>query len=79
MTRPSDSQQKIKWTCQIVHIAILADHRVKLNDSEKKDKYLNLAREQKKLWNMKMIPIVIGGLSRVSDGLVEGIEYLEIK
>ena len=33
--------------------AVLADHRIKLKESEKKNKYLNLARELKKLWNMK--------------------------
>ena len=32
-----------------------ADHRVKLKESEKRDKYLDLARElKKKLWNMKI-------------------------
>ena len=37
---------------------------VKLKESEKKDKYQDLARELKKLWDMKMtiIPIVIGAL-----------------
>ena len=29
-------------------LAILVDHRVKLKESEKKDKYLDLIREQKK-------------------------------
>ena len=33
--------------------AILADHRVKMKPSEKIDKYLDLAWELKKLWNMK--------------------------
>ena len=42
--------------------AVLADHRIRLKKSEKKDKYLNLARELKKLRNIKVaiIPIVIG-------------------
>ena len=31
-----------------MNFAILADHRVKLKESEKKDKYIDLAREQKK-------------------------------
>ena len=37
----------------------------------KRDNYLNLARELKKLWNMrvKMIPIVIGTLETVFKGL----------
>ena len=30
-----------------------ADHRIKLKECEKKDKYLDLARELKNLWNMK--------------------------
>ena len=43
-----------------MNFAIPADHRIKLKRSEKKDKYLNLARKLKKLWNMKVtiIPIV---------------------
>ena len=41
--------------------AVPVDHRVKLKESEKKDRYLTLARELKKLWNMKVtfIPIVV--------------------
>ena len=37
-----------KRTCWIVDFAVPADHRVKLKESEKKDKYLHLARELKK-------------------------------
>ena len=35
-------------------LAVQTDHRVKLKESEKKDKYLDLVRELKKLWNMKV-------------------------
>ena len=61
--------------------AILVDHRIKLKESEKKDKYLNLARELKKLWNMKVtiIPIVIGAFGTLSKGLLKGLEDLEIR
>ena len=60
--------------------ALPADHRVKLNESEKKDKYLDLARELKKLWNMKMvIPIIMGSLGTVNKGLVQGLEDLKIR
>ena len=47
--------------------AVPADHKVKLKESEKRDKYLDFARELKKLWNMKdiVIPIVIGALGTV--------------
>ena len=34
-------------TCQIVDIAVPADHWVKLKEGEKRDKYLDLARELK--------------------------------
>ena len=37
-----------KSTCRIVDSVVLEDHRVKLKESEKKDKYLDLAKELKK-------------------------------
>ena len=37
-----------KRTCQIVNFAVSADHRVKLKESEKRDKYLDLASGLKK-------------------------------
>ena len=49
MTRPYNNQQQKKRTCRIVDFAVLADHRVKLKESEKKDKYLDLTKELKKL------------------------------
>ena len=39
---------KNKRTCKIVDFAVPVDHRIKLNECEKKDKYLDLARELKK-------------------------------
>ena len=50
-----------KRTCKIVDFAVPADHTIKLKECEKKDKYLDHARELKKLWNMQVttIPIVI--------------------
>ena len=52
-----------------------------MKESEKKDKYLNLARELKKAWNIKVtfIPIVIGALSTDTKGLIRGLEDLEIR
>ena len=43
---------------------------MKLKEYEKRDKYLDLARELKKLWNMKVtiIPIVIGAFGTVTKG-----------
>ena len=42
-------KRKKKRTCRIVDFVVPADHRVKLKESEKRDKYLHLARELKKL------------------------------
>ena len=60
--------------------AVPADHRIKLKESEKKDKYHDLAGELKKLWNMKVtiVPIVIRALDTVTKGLLKGLEDLEV-
>ena len=39
---------KKERTCRIVDFAVSADHKVKLKESEKRDKCPNLARELKK-------------------------------
>ena len=56
----------------------MANHWVKLKESEKRDKYLDLARELKKLRNIKLIPIVIGTLGTINKWLAQGLEDLEI-
>ena len=58
--------------------AVPTDHRVQLKENEKKDKYLDVARELKKLWNMKVIfiLILIGALGRVTEGLLKGLGEL---
>ena len=40
---------KKRRTCPILDLAISADHRVKIKESKKIDKYKDLARESKKL------------------------------
>ena len=40
--------KKKKRICHLLDFAILADHRVKIKESEKTDKYLDLAWEMKK-------------------------------
>ena len=71
---------KIKRICKIVNFAVPTDHRIKLKEYEKKDKYLDLARELKKLWNMKVTikPIVIGAFVTVTKGLLKELEDLEV-
>ena len=81
MFRPCNNQQKKKRTCQILDFAIQGDHRVKLKESKRKHKYLDLARELKNLWNMKVmfISMVIGALGTVTKGLELGLEDLQIR
>ena len=71
---------KKKRTCKIVVFAVRADHRIKLKECEKRNKYLDLARELKKLWNMlvTIIPIVIGAFGTVTKGLLNGLEDMEV-
>ena len=63
-----------------VDFAVPADHIIKLKECEKRDKYLDLARELKKLRNMQVtiIPIVIGAFGTVTKGLLKGLEDLEV-
>ena len=42
--------KKKKRICKIVDFAVPADQRIRLKECEKKDKYLDLAMELKKLW-----------------------------
>ena len=77
----NNQQQKKKKTkiSKIVDFTVPADHRIKLKGCEKRDKYLDLERELKNLWNMKVtiIPIVIGDFGTVTKGLLKGLEDSE--
>ena len=80
-TRPCHNQQQKTKTFRIVDFAIPAEHRVKLKESKKKDKYLDVDWELKKPWNMKVmvIPTVIDALDTVTKGLIQRIGDLEIR
>ena len=74
--------KKKRRTFEIVDFAVQSDLRIKLKESEKKDKYLNLASEwKKKLWKLKLtiIPIEIDALGTVNKRLVKELEDLEIR
>ena len=51
-----------------------------MKECEKRDKYLDLARELKKRWNMMVtiIQIVICAFGTVTKGLLKGLEDLEV-
>ena len=71
---------KRKRICKIVDFAVPADQRINLKEREKNDKYLDLSRESKKQWNMKVmiVPIVIGALGTITKGLLKCLEDLEV-
>ena len=79
--KKKQKEKKKKRTCKIVDFAVPVDHRVKLKENEKKNNYLDLTRELKILWNMKVmfIPIIIGTLSIFTKELIKGQVDLEIK
>ena len=54
---------------------------VKLKESKKRDKYLDVARELRKLWSMKVtvIPFIIDVLGTVTEGLVQRLEDVGIR
>ena len=70
-----NDKHKLRWD-----LDIQTDHRIKLKECEKKDKYLDFDWELKKLWNMKVtiIPIMIGAFGTVTKGLLKGLEDLEV-
>ena len=61
-----------------MHFDVSADHRVNFKENEKSHKYLDLASELKKTWNMKVmvLPVVIGALGTIPQNLDK--EELEI-
>ena len=61
-------------------LAVPADDRVKMKETEKRDKYLDLSKELKKLWSMKVpvIPIIVEARRKVTKGFIQELEDLEI-
>ena len=59
-----------------VNFVILTDNREKIKENKTRDKYFDLARELKMLWNMNVtvISFIVGAL-----GTVGGLEELEIR
>ena len=78
-TRPNNNQQK-EENLQNCRLCCPADHRIKLKECENKDKYHDLARELKKLWNMQVtiIPVIISALGTVTKGLLKRLEDLKV-
>ena len=80
-TRPYNNNHLQQENYRIMDFAVPASHRIKLKESEKKNTYIDLMCELKKPWKMKVtfIPIVIGALGIVTEGLLQGLEDLKIR
>ena len=59
--------------------AVSVDSKMKVKENEKLDKYLDLARELKKLWNKKVtvIPIIVRVIETVSKNQEKRLDKLE--
>ena len=71
---------KAKNHCQIIDFAVPYDSTVEQKEQEKTEKYQNLARELKKIWNMKVIvtPVIIGALGATPEKLKKRLQDLGI-
>ena len=62
------NQKKKKKICKIVDFAVPADHRIKLKECEKSDKYLDHTREMKKknyvIWRWQLYQLWLVLLAR---------------
>ena len=56
---PKTLSDKKELTCHLLGFAVSADHKVKIKENQKIDKYLDLAKELKQLWYLKVKVITI--------------------
>ena len=66
--------------CQIIDFAVPDDTRVDEKDKENIQKYQDLAKELKKLWNknVKIIPVIIGALGATPSRLPKRLKEIGI-
>ena len=66
--------------CQIIDFAVPYDTRVDEKEKEKIQKYQDLARELKKLWNknVKVIPVIVGALGTTPSRLPKRLKEIGI-
>ena len=72
---------KNKRNCALTDIAIPGDIRVSEKEKEKIERYQELKREIKRMWNIrsiKVIPVVVGALGSTSKKLKICIEELGV-
>ena len=67
--------------CIIIDIAVPCDSRTNDKEKEKVEKYQDLKREIKRIWNMRnviVVSVIIGALGSITKKLDEWLEKLDI-
>eukprot|EP00794_Sanderia_malayensis_P002808 gene2808-biopygen2319 len=67
--------------CIIIDIAVPGDSRISEKGNEKVEKYQDLKREIKKMWNTRsaiVVPVIVGALGSIAKNLDEWLEKLDI-
>ena len=63
-------------TCKLIDITVPSDRNITLKEIKKKNKYKDPELEIQRMWHMKttVIPVVVGELSTVKNGMEENIK-----
>ena len=74
-----NKRRKRKRPFRIIDFTVPGDRTVKIKENEKRDKFLDLALELRRLWNIKgtVIPIVTDALQTISKILLKQMEEFE--
>ncbi len=69
---------KKKKMCHLIDIPVPGDIRIALKETEKIQKYQDLARELRKIWQVKVkvVPMVVGALGTIPKALGNNLEEI---
>ena len=72
---------KKQRACGVMGFSVLEENTVKIKESRKTDNYLELLRELRKLWKMRVsvITIIIDAFKTFSKGLENGMKKFRIR
>ena len=69
-------KDSVNSTCKLIDMTVPSDRNIALTEIEKKSKYKDLELEIQRMLHMKtiVIPVVVGALGTVKNGMTENIE-----
>ena len=77
----SDIVVVVKGERKCIIVVVPGDSRISDKEKEKVEKYQDLKREVKRIWNMRsviVVPVVVGALGSITKKLNEWLEKLEL-